>query len=79
MTKQDRNIDVLFIINDEYAILGELANPVWQRGGKERTIFFGCSPRAFEMRMLSCVGGRVSAKVSTIAGIRSFSKHASTC
>ena len=45
MTKQDRNIDVLFIINDEYAILGELANPVWQRGGKERTIFFGSSSR----------------------------------
>ncbi len=51
MTKQDRNIDVLCIINDEYAILGELANSVWQRGGKERTIFFGSSPRAFEMLM----------------------------
>jgi hypothetical protein len=43
MTKHDRNIDVLCIINDEYAILGELVNPFWQRGGKERTIFFSSS------------------------------------
>jgi hypothetical protein len=31
---------------------GELVYPVWQNGGKEGTIFFGSSPRAFEMRML---------------------------
>jgi hypothetical protein len=51
VTKQGCNIDVLCIINDEYSILGELVNPVWQRWGKERTIFFGSSSRAFEMRM----------------------------